>query len=182
MKKQDLTTQKFGKLQPIERISESRNGHIYYKCKCDCGSECTVAHSHLKSGRQKACGCDHAKKGDKSPHWKGHGGISGGWWKDHVIRSADESKGRRKLDMTITIEYIWDLYIKQDKKCALTDLPISIANTNLYNSASLDRIDSSMGYIAGNVQWTHKHINLMKNKLTQAYFIELCKKVALLNC
>lgn len=176
--RQDLTKEKFGKLQPIERISESRNGHVYYKCICDCGNYCNVAHSHLKSGRQKACGCEHIKRGSDSPYWKGHGGISGGWWQDHVVRSANGSKGRKQLDLNITMEYAWNLFLKQNQKCALTDLPIAIANTNIYNSASLDRIDSSEGYIVDNVQWVHKHINLMKNKFTQDYFIELCKKVA----
>jgi len=45
-------------------------------------------------------------------------------------------------------------------------------------SPSLDRIDSSKGYIKGNVQWIHKDVNIMKNKFNQEYFIEMCKLVA----
>jgi hypothetical protein len=45
-------------------------------------------------------------------------------------------------------------------------------------TASLDRIDSSKGYIEGNVQWIHKHINKMKNNFNESYFIEICKKIS----
>jgi hypothetical protein len=41
-----------------------------------------------------------------------------------------------------------------------------------------DRIDSSKGYVVGNIQWVHKHINKMKNKYPQDHFIEMCRLVA----
>jgi len=44
-------------------------------------------------------------------------------------------------------------------------------------TASLDRIDSSKGYIEGNVQWVHRKINMMKQSYTQEEFIELCQAV-----
>ena len=45
-------------------------------------------------------------------------------------------------------------------------------------TASLDRIDSSKGYVKGNVQWVHKDINKMKTDFEQSIFIKLCKSVA----
>jgi hypothetical protein len=42
----------------------------------------------------------------------------------------------------------------------------------------LDRVDSSKGYIEGNVQWVHKTINLMKQSFNQKEFIHFCKLVA----
>ena len=80
----------------------------------------------------------------------------------------------------ITKEYIWDLFIKQNRKCALSgiELTFPLKNNDKSYNASLDRIDSSLGYIEGNVQWVDKTINIMKNKFNQTYFIELCKKVA----
>lgn len=44
-------------------------------------------------------------------------------------------------------------------------------------TASLDRIDSTKGYTLDNIQWVHKHINVMKMDLDQEYFIKLCKLV-----
>jgi hypothetical protein len=39
-------------------------------------------------------------------------------------------------------------------------------------------IDSSKGYIEGNIQWVHKDINNMKWDFTQEEFINYCKLVA----
>jgi hypothetical protein len=44
-------------------------------------------------------------------------------------------------------------------------------------TASLDRIDSSKGYIIGNVQWAHKMVNRMKNDMPQEEFIEFCRDI-----
>ena len=46
------------------------------------------------------------------------------------------------------------------------------------NTASLDRIDSSKGYVEGNVQWVHKMINMSKQQYSQEEFIDMCKAVA----
>lgn len=44
-------------------------------------------------------------------------------------------------------------------------------------TASLDRIDSNIGYIKDNVQWVHKHVNQMKWNFDEDYFIDLCRKI-----
>jgi hypothetical protein len=41
----------------------------------------------------------------------------------------------------------------------------------------LDRIDSSQGYVSGNVQWVHTIINFMKTSLPQREFIRWCRLV-----
>lgn len=48
-------------------------------------------------------------------------------------------------------------------------------------TASLDRIDSSKGYIKGNIQWIYKDLNLIKQNFEQKYFIDLCNKIANFN-
>ena len=80
----------------------------------------------------------------------------------------------------ITIEYAWDLYLNQNKECALSGLPIKFSFTRNKNdeTASLDRIDSKLGYVEGNVQWVHKHVNMMKNVYSQKYFISICKLIS----
>ncbi len=49
---------------------------------------------------------------------------------------------------------------------------------NSETSASLDRIDSSLGYIEENVQWVHKDVNMMKRIYDNNYFIKMCKLIA----
>jgi uncharacterized membrane-anchored protein len=78
--------------------------------------------------------------------------------------------------MNISKDYILDLFKKQNKKCALSGLDLTL-DYNLENTASLDRIDSNEGYIKDNVQWIHKKINKMKMELDQQEFISFCKLI-----
>mgnify|MGYP003351787189 CR=1 FL=1 len=71
------------------------------------------------------------------------------------------------------LEYLNDLFIEQQGKCKLSGIEISLPkkwNDKNY-TASLDRIDSDKGYEKGNVQWVHKHINVMKNIFPQELFL-----------
>lgn len=88
----------------------------------------------------------------------------------------------RDIIFNINVEYIWKLFLKQNRKCALTGMEIHFADTcreDKYDvTASLDRIDNTKGYIENNVQWLHKDINLMKQKFTQEKFIQYCNMIS----
>ena len=58
------------------------------------------------------------------------------------------------------------------------DLRFQSKNSIRDGTASLDRIDSSRGYVIDNIQWVHKDINWLKNDWSQKEFIELCSRVA----
>lgn len=47
----------------------------------------------------------------------------------------------------------------------------------VFISRSIDRIDSSVGYVEGNMQWVHKDVNRMKQEFSESYFIETCRLV-----
>lgn len=84
----------------------------------------------------------------------------------------------RNLEFKITVEYLWEIFKDQDFKCALTGWPIGWSETGVLHTASIDRIDSSLGYIEGNIQLLHKDVNMMKQQYSQEYFIEMCNAVA----
>lgn len=84
----------------------------------------------------------------------------------------------RNYAFDITIEFIAALYDRQNKKCALSGLPIGWEDLGMAHSASIDRIDSKLGYIENNVQLVHKDINMMKQQFDNDYFIQLCMAVA----
>lgn len=174
----NLTNKQFGKLTVISRASANRQGSATWLCKCECGNEKVFSSDHLtrKKTPVKSCGCSKLKSGEAHKQWCGYKDISGDWWYNHVTRERNQ-KRRKKLTINITKEYAWDLFIKQKRKCALSGLELRISNGSL-NTASIDRIDSSKGYIKGNVQWVHKHINFMKRIYDQSYFIRMCKLVA----
>jgi len=107
--------------------------------------------------RTKSCGCDRPL-GKTHVQWNGVGEISGDFWYNHIIRSANGSKGRTSIDLTIDKEYAWELFLKQNRKCALSgkilNFPQKSKDKNY--TASLDRIDSSLGYIPSNMEFvTH---------------------------
>lgn len=102
-----------------------------------------------------------------------HNDIPLTWF--NIKRKSGISRG---YQWELTIEFVWEMYIKQDKKCSLSGLPIGWSETGLTATTSIDRIDSSEGYLLENVQLVHKDINFMKQQFSQDYFIEVCKAVA----
>ena len=58
---EDLTGKKFGKLTVLYRaedyIQPSGQHKRMWHCKCECGNECNIRASDLKSGNTKSCGC-----------------------------------------------------------------------------------------------------------------------------
>jgi hypothetical protein len=175
----DLSGQRFGTLVALERESASRQRHTKWICRCDCGSQVSVYADHLRRGNTASCGCQRVKFGGRHSQWGGCGDISGGWWGSKVVAPSRGYTKRRPIEVTITIEQAWELFLRQDRRCALTGLPLHFPKkAHADGTASLDRIDSGRGYELGNVQWVHKHVNLMKNKFDQNYFISLCRAVA----
>jgi len=83
----------------------------------------------------------------------------------------------RGIEFKLTPEYLESIYTGY---CYLSGLPIKIGSHSTTNgkmdlgNASLDRIDSTIGYINGNVAWTSKEINLIKHNLSVERFIKLC--------
>lgn len=175
----DLLNQKWNKLTVISKASSERTGDIRWKCVCDCGNIAVVSTDHLtrKTNPVRSCGCHRKRNGERHKDWKGCGDISGSWWCMHVTREIKQKK-RHKIEIDLTIEFAWSLFLKQERRCFLSGLPIAFSRDFRYNTASLDRIDSSLGYTKDNVQWVHKTINFMKRTYSQEYFIEMCKKVA----
>jgi hypothetical protein len=84
-----------------------------------------------------------------------------------------KSAFNRKISWSITFEYISKLF---NGYCSLTGWEISVNGST--PSASIDRIDSGLGYENGNVRWVHKLVNMCKNKYSDDDFISMCLAVA----
>jgi hypothetical protein len=84
----------------------------------------------------------------------------------------------RSLKFEIDLEYVSWLAEVQNYKCFYSGLELKFKGDFKQITASIDRIDSSLGYIEDNVCWVHKDINMMKQQFSEKRFIELCKLVA----
>ena len=76
--------------------------------------------------------------------------------------------------------------MQQDRKCAYSGLDIFFSRDNIEHTmgeytASLDRVDNSLGYIVGNVQWLHKRINIMKGNMQEREFLDFCEAITYQN-
>lgn len=143
------------------------NRDTFFNVRCSCGLETYRSAHALENNKTKAC--KHCCNTSNNVN--------------HLIEIYFNKIKRRaekaRLEFNITPQYIADLYNKQSKKCALTNLDIAFQSAHKIRNAtaSLDRIDSSLGYIKGNVQWVHKDINFMKGSLSQEKFIKYCNIV-----
>ena len=90
-----------------------------------------------------------------------------------MYNKYSKSAEARGIEWSIDIKYLESVYTG---KCALTGWDISLRYKNV--TGSLDRIDSSKGYVAGNIQWVHSMVNMSKNKYDQDLFIYMCASVA----
>jgi len=173
----DLTNLVFGKLIARKLVSFSRNGHAKWLCECVCGNEKIIFGTHLTQGNTTHCGCI---KRPIPRNWTGFGEISGSYWSS-CQRGSKGNKRRRAIDFSITIEYAWNLFLQQERKCKLSGIELKFDGVSSKQTASLDRIDSSRGYVEGNVQWLHKDVNRMKNAFDEKYFVELCNRISSTN-
>lgn len=169
----DLTGMNFGHLTVLCRAPTTVSGHTMWLCReRETGIEKPVASTHLVRGSIKSFSIK--VYGSNHHQWNGVGEISGNTW-NSIVRGAKT----RKIEFSVTKEYIWNLFLNQERKCALSGEVIYFGSTNKSSStASLDRIDSSKGYIEGNVQWLHKDVNIMKNRFSQDRFLQLCSSIA----
>ena len=166
-----LLDRQFGNYTVVERLPthDNRQG-ARWKVRCSCGNESEVNGGSLKNGQVSSCGyC-----GKRPNKWVGVGELSGTFF--GKIRNC---ANHRNIYFDVSKEYLWELFLKQNRKCKLSGVDLTFDDENSVNkTASLDRIDSSQGYIVGNVQWVHKNVNAMKMSLCQDEFIEICKKIA----
>lgn len=161
---------KYNNLKILETIKHQNR--LMYRVQCDCGNIEIKRTDHVKNGRTKMCkSCASKLTSIRYPmpiHRTGYGNLSG----THVM-AIKHGALRRGLDFKVNAKYLWELFIKQKSLCAITGIPITLSldiKDNNVNwdviTASLDRIDSSLGYVPNNVWWVHKKINKLKNNFS----------------
>lgn len=148
-------------------------GQRLIKVECQCGYTAMQPRNKLVYGSTKGCAKCLGKRKTKA-----YKELSWTYF-NNKIKDAE----KRGYTFQITIEEAWNKFEEQNQLCALSGSSIVLYKSysnrrSKLQTASLDRIDSTKGYIKGNVQWVHKEINKMKQSLNEQTFINWCKLVA----
>jgi len=170
----NIAGKRFDMLKVID-MAYTKNGNSFWHVKCDCGTKKVVSGRSLVRHNIVSCGC-----WNRSKCWKGVGDLSKTYW-SRVVKSAID----RGIEINISMNYAWQVFEEQHGCCALSGDPIVLDrqlswhqhSSGSNQTASLDRIDSSRGYVIDNVQWIHTDINKMKMNLPESRFIEWCRKI-----
>lgn len=79
----------------------------------------------------------------------------------------------------LDIDYMMGIYDAQNGRCALSGRKMTYlrGHGNISTNISIDRIDSSKGYVKGNVQLVCRIVNLIKNEWDQEELIDFCRDI-----
>lgn len=158
------------------------------ECTCDfCGNQFMKDLSEFKRnlnlGRKNFCSRSCCAKGlqnfgdKRNTKPPPHGRLIDKYsrFRDHMRRIRSRHK-----DYDITVEYLKEIWDEQNGRCSYTGVEMilrghSKLDFNPLYIASVDRIDSNLGYVKDNIQWVCAPINYMKNNLSNEQVIEMCK-------
>ena len=162
-----------GHTKPIEEFTKNSNISNYRKQ--------SATHAYCKM-----CNAFKAREWRQAnPSYKGSGKLTKFPKEDRLLVSAIRTRLRdaglrakkfNKPSPTVSVDYLYELYLKQDKKCALTDVVLTVEKEHPL-CLSLDQIDAGKGYKEGNVQWLAWCVNRAKGDLSNEDFLGMCKAV-----
>jgi hypothetical protein len=142
------------------RRAERRGADNY--CSMSCSGK--VNHKQLHSGNST-----YLKGVSKADKYTG--------LREHLRRAK-----YRNQEVNITLDDLLEQWTKQDGVCPYTGAklihPIRITDEGLIYMASLDRIDSNIGYMRGNIQFISAAANMAKNKMSHEQMIQFCKLIS----
>ncbi len=89
------------------------------------------------------------------------------WIKNDLMKYFKQSSKQRGIEFTLTEEYVNQLIDSCNGKCLLTGIPFNLLIDPKYRirlwAPSIDRIDSKIGYVPGNVRIVATAVNIALN-------------------
>ena len=147
-----------------------------WKVKCDCGCQKQISKWHIIYGKVSGC-CNCIKdrvRFDDCKNWNSTAkNVTGMYF--HKIRKAAE---KRSIPFLITREEMDDVFQSQSGKCRYLGVSLTFETHGKRGTASLDRINSKLGYSKDNIQWVHKDVNTIKWDLSHEDFVRICKTIS----
>lgn len=82
----------------------------------------------------------------------------------------------QEFDSNVDWKYLFDVWSEQNGLCRYSGVPLHV-ETNHPDKVSLDRIDSTKGYVMGNLQLVSATVNRMKQEFSEDNFLDMCRKI-----
>ncbi len=174
---------KYGKLTVLELIDSNNKSKTRYLCKCECGNLHETSGDSLRGGKSKSCGC--LKKAYIPKTFNKNR-------KQQILIQLDKSTIEKRSKMKWWIDCIgFELFTKTSlTNCYYCNTePISkicdrkknkdktLISDDFILVNGIDRINSNIGYIEGNIVPCCKHCNTAKNTMSDSEFREWIKKI-----
>lgn len=93
-----------------------------------------------------------------------------------ISRIKNRAKDSGK-SFNLTFDYLLKLYNLQKGRCKLSNITMNVGKLGCPENLSIDRINSSVGYIQGNVQLVCVGINYMKNSYSNEAAKDFINKI-----
>jgi len=142
----DLMGKKFGKLEVLKRVENSRNRKAQWLCVCDCGEMKVVISASLVRGHTTSCGCYNKSKRVNITHDSTHTPEYVSWCE---MKTRCLNKNRKQWSdyggRGISICDRW-LYSFQNFVADMGPKPTK--------HHTLDRIENDKGYSPDNCKWS----------------------------
>lgn len=180
----DLTGMTFDRLTAIEPIpgSADQPSRLQWVCRCSCGTITYVRASHLKrSNGTKSCGCLSREIASKHRkllnHTKRKHSLTDTTWRSLWTSHVSGAKARN-LEWLGFDDYVqwlteqpacWYCGVAPSERVARYGEPVL--------AHGIDRIDSSMGYVPGNIRTACMHCNRAKMDASTEDFLAMCRRV-----
>lgn len=180
----DLEGKKFHELLVLKRTEDRYykcgQKHVTWECLCSCGNIVKITSHSLRRGLTKSCGClgNYCNKPDQYTPFR------------RLLVTAKRDRGRQsrkslaaRSPVTITLEDMKKQWEKQKGICPYTGWKLILKENSKRGrttptQASLDRVDSSRGYVKGNIQFVSLMANYAKNCFDDDFLIYFCKCVS----
>jgi hypothetical protein len=178
----NLTGHKYTRLLVLEESEKRIKNQVTWVCKCDCGKVVKKTTRQLRTENNKSCGClqsENARKiGLKNRKSKGQNGLNS------LFRSYKTNAKNKKIPFEISIEEFSFFTKLPCFYCG--KLPSQIKTNSrtkegekhsqyIYNG--IDRVNSDLGYIGGNILPCCKDCNYAKRNMSITEFINWTNNV-----
>jgi hypothetical protein len=155
-----------------EHTRQVKKGREHFYCSLSCAGKDKSNIEHLSKVR------------DSSYNFKG--GENKLITEEQLLESSmlefiRRVKNRKKLEYNIDVSYLVYIWEKQKGICKYTGVSLVLPRDKGYKKisnnykASIDRIDSSKGYIKDNIQFVSFTINMAKSSMTEEEVLDFIK-------